>query len=144
MDSKSRFKDVRKHSGLSMHAFGEKIGLSASGVSAIEYGTRALNEKHIKLICAAFPDINEEWLRTGNGDMLKQPPCPEQDAIDRIVEKYASGRPMLRALAETYLRLDEPHREAFDKILSAFIAAYQPDPPSSGGLANKDAPSDTP
>lgn len=70
MESKSRIKSIRDYFSLSMGAFGKKIGLSASGVSALEYGTRSISEKHIKLICAAFPSISETWLRTGNGEMF--------------------------------------------------------------------------
>ena len=85
MEVKARFKEVRLHYNLSMGAFGNKIGLSASGVSAIESGTRAMNEKHIKLIHAAFPEISEEWLRTGEGEMISE-----------------SSKTILDALAETY------------------------------------------
>ena len=77
MDAKARFQWVRNHYNLSMSAFGKKIGLSASGVSAIEYGTRNMNDKHIKLICAAFPAINEDWLRTGNGEPEIEPVSDE-------------------------------------------------------------------
>lgn len=85
MESKDRFKAVREHFKLSMTAFGEKIGLSASGISAIEYGTRAVNEKHIKLIRAAFPEISEDWLRTGNGNMLLE---TKKSSVEELSEKY--------------------------------------------------------
>lgn len=85
MEPKDRFKAVREHYKLSMATFGDKIGLSASGVSAIEYGSRSMNEKHIKLIHAAFPEISEEWLRNETGDMLLE---PKQPAIDELSENY--------------------------------------------------------
>lgn len=85
MEARERFKKVREYYNLSMSAFGDRIGLSASGVSAIEYGTRSLSEKHIKLIHAAFPEINEEWLRSGAGEM-----------------KVNSEKTLMQALAKTY------------------------------------------
>lgn len=85
MDAGKRFKEVRNHYNLSMGAFGDKIGLSASGVSAIESGTRSLNEKHIKLIHAAFPEVCEDWLRTGEGEMI----CKTSKTIlDALAETY--------------------------------------------------------
>lgn len=85
MDSRKRFKEIRNHYNLSMGNFGNKIGLSASGVSAIESGTRTLNEKHIKLIHAAFPEINEEWLRSGRGEMISR---SEKTFLDALAESY--------------------------------------------------------
>ena len=89
MEAKDRFKRVREHYGLSMAAFGGRIGLSASGVSAIEYGTRSMGEKHIKLIHAAFPEISEEWLRDEIGDMIPQ-----------------TSKTLMQSLAETYSLTD--------------------------------------
>ena len=45
--------------------------------------------------------------------------------IQRIMEEYHVGSPVFRALAESYLRLDEPHRKAFDEIVAQFVADYQ-------------------
>lgn len=86
MEAKERFKCVREHYNLSMGAFGAKIGLSASGVSAIEYGTRAMSEKHIKLIHAAFPEISEEWLRSEKGEMI---PKSEKTLMQSLAEAYS-------------------------------------------------------
>ena len=99
----ARFKAIREHYGLSMGAFGQEIGLSASGVSAIEYGTRNMSEKHIKLICAAFPEVSEDWLRTGEGEML----LPQDESAKADPMRYnpnetdrAAIRAFFRALGE--------------------------------------------
>lgn len=67
-----RVKEVRKSLHLSQEEFGNRIGLSKSGISNIENGTRNVNPKHIKLICTIF-DVNENWLTTGidNSEYLK-------------------------------------------------------------------------
>lgn len=118
MDSKQRFKAVREYYNLSMGAFGEKIGLSASGVSAIEYGTRAFSEKHIKLILAAFPDVSEVWLRTGEGDMFH--PKPES----ALPAELASD-PVIRATMEAYLDLDPQTRQIFQKFFMDVVARFK-------------------
>lgn len=121
MEAKERFKAVREHYGLSMRGYGEAIGLTASSVSAIEYGMRTMNEKHIKLICAAFPEISENWLRTGEEPMLL-PPQDDQALVDQLVRAY-HGSPILRAILTTYLQLDEPRRHLVEEILEGFAAA---------------------
>lgn len=108
MESKDRFKAVREHYKLSMAAFGEKIGLSASGVSAIEYGTRAMNEKHIKLIHAAFPEISEDWLRTGSSEMLL---APKKSSIEELSEKYNLSS-LERDTIQAILELDDDQQKA--------------------------------
>lgn len=105
-----------------MREFGSKIGLTASGISAIEYGTRTMSEKHIKLICAAFPDISEQWLRTGEGVMFIQRAETDQTVVDQITEAY-DGSPTFRALMTAYLNLDEPRRRIFEEVVVGFSAA---------------------
>lgn len=123
MDSKLRFKAVREHYGLSMSAFGEKIGLSASGVSAIEYGTRAFTEKHIKLIHAEFPEISEEWLRSGSGNMIV-----EESATDIAIEsalRNTSGSPALRAFLVAYSKLNDQNRAILEQFVSDYVEEYR-------------------
>lgn len=111
MDTRSRFKAIREHFHLSMRSFGEQIGLTASGVSAIEYGTRTVSEKHIKLICAAFPSVSENWLRTGEGEMLRQ------DTADGASE-YS---PLTREILRSYERLTPQNKIAFERYLDFLL-----------------------
>lgn len=117
MDAKDRFRLVRERHGLSMNAYGAKIGLSASGVSAIEYGTRAMGKKHVKLICAAFPEISEHWLETGEGEMLM--PRPERELPAEL-----SDDPMIRAILDAYLDLDAQGRQIFQAFFDRVVANY--------------------
>lgn len=109
MDAKDRFKQIREHYGLSMSAFGEKIGLSASGVSAIEYGTRSMNEKHIKLIHAAFPEISEEWLRSEEGDMI---PKSEKTLMQSLAESYNLSE-LQCDIIQAFLDMDPSQQKVF-------------------------------
>lgn len=124
MEPKLRFKAVREYYNLSMRGFGEKLGLTASSVSAIEYGTRALGEKHIKLICAAFPDVSEHWLRTGEGEMFL--PKPESALPAELTDD-----PLIRAILEAYLDLEPPARQIFRRFAADFIARYNGEQPTS-------------
>lgn len=80
MTINDRFKELRKTFGLSQEELGSKIGLSKSGISNIESGTRNVTDKHIKLICSELP-VNEEWLRDGVGDLIRNTPTSVMEQL---------------------------------------------------------------
>lgn len=65
-----RLREFRLSKGLSQEEMGKLLGISKSGVSDIEAGRRKVTEQHIIMLknSKSF-NINEEWLRTGNGSM---------------------------------------------------------------------------
>ena len=65
-----RLKELRNHTGLSQKDFGNKIFLSQDHISSLETSRRTLTNRSIKGICNKF-NVNEEWLRFGNGKMFK-------------------------------------------------------------------------
>ena len=64
-----RLRELRKVLGLSGEKFGERIGIGRSAVSNLEAGRNNLTEPMILAICREF-DVNETWLRTGEGEMF--------------------------------------------------------------------------
>jgi transcriptional regulator with XRE-family HTH domain len=60
---------VRKTLKLSQRTFADRLGIKRNAVSMIEVGTNTLTDQNIKLICMNF-NVNEEWLRTGIGEMF--------------------------------------------------------------------------
>ena len=69
----SRIKQVRQHPKINMsqEAFGARLGLTGSGISLLESGRRNASEQVILSICREY-GVNEEWLRTGAGEMFVQ------------------------------------------------------------------------
>ncbi|WP_099468356.1 helix-turn-helix domain-containing protein [Konateibacter massiliensis] len=65
----TRLKELRTHLGLSQEAFGETVGVTKAAISRIESGTNSLSDRMILSITTQF-NVNEEWLRTGNGEMF--------------------------------------------------------------------------
>lgn len=59
---------IRKDSGLSQSAFGEKLNLSQNFVWMVEKGQREPSDRTISDICRVY-SVNEVWLRTGVGEM---------------------------------------------------------------------------
>ena len=67
-----RIEILRKDLSMSRRVFGEKLGVSESVIVNIEYDRLKRpdqKESLYKLICKEF-NVNEEWLRTGNGEMF--------------------------------------------------------------------------
>nr|DAH89439.1 MAG TPA: helix-turn-helix domain protein [Caudoviricetes sp.] len=62
---------VRKSLGLTQEKFAEQVGLSRNFMWMIESGTRVPSDRTISDICREF-NVNEKWLRTGEGEMFNQ------------------------------------------------------------------------
>ena len=113
MDINERLRRLRKALGFKMTDFADLVGISQSSLSSLESRTRKVSEKHIKLICAAFPQVSENWLRCGEGDMFRQ---NDNDYIDTVCENLGLddvAKSMLRA----YVQLDSDGK----RIVSDYI-----------------------
>lgn len=85
MSISNRIKVVRTTLGKTQSEFGLSMGLSQRAISAIENETVSLTEQNIKSICNTY-NVNEDWLRTGRGDMWAAP--AQEDIISQLVQKY--------------------------------------------------------
>lgn len=72
-----RIKQVRLSAKLSQTEFAEKILVSRSAVCKMESGENSPSEQTVKLICQEF-NVNQYWLRTGNGEMFVELSKDEQ------------------------------------------------------------------
>ena len=64
-----RLRKLRKALNMSQTAFGKRVGLKQSTITGYETGNRIPLDSVILLICKEF-NVNEEWLRSGKGDMF--------------------------------------------------------------------------
>lgn len=71
MDIPSRIKEARETLGLSQTAFGAPIGATRDAINNVEHGRAAVSNMLISIICREY-NVNEIWLRTGEGEMFKQ------------------------------------------------------------------------
>lgn len=63
-----RIKKLRKELKMTQKDFAEKIKVSPNSIARYELGDRKPSDAIINSICREF-DINEDWLRTGKGEM---------------------------------------------------------------------------
>lgn len=104
-----RIKLVRTESGekkMSMAAFAEKIGVTSGAVAQWEtMQDRKPSSAVIKMIASEF-NINETWLRTGEGEM-KAPPTKEAEIASMAAEIINKDDPFRQRLIELIMQMDE-------------------------------------
>ncbi|NBH83503.1 XRE family transcriptional regulator [bacterium C-53] len=116
LNANERIKRLREHLGISQEKLGETIGLSKSGISSIENGNRSVTEKHIKLISTCF-NVNENWLRTGAGDMFN--PMSEDEELDLYIGRISgSDDNFKKNLLKALCKLTEDEWDVLKKIIS--------------------------
>ena len=110
-----RIKELRKALGLTQTKFGDRIGLKQNSVALIETG-RPTSDQTIFAICREFR-VNEEWLRTGAGDMFV--PSPET-VVEQLAEEYHLC-PEAQAMVEKFITLDPAAQLAVFDYMCAVV-----------------------
>lgn len=85
---KERIKKLRKELGLTQQEFADRLGISRGNIATYETRDGNPGNSVITLICREF-NVNESWLRTGDGEMFLQQ--TEEDQIAAAVERLISG-----------------------------------------------------
>ena len=93
MYENERVKEVRKALRLSQEKFGERIGVKKNTISQIESGINGVTDQLRLAVCREF-NVNEDWLRTGEGSMFVEPDKDEE--ITRFMGDILSGHPDFR------------------------------------------------
>lgn len=118
----SRLRKIRLALDVSQDKFCESLGLARSGLSAIETGQRKVSDKHIKMLKASYPTINEDWLRTGEGEMLfTSVPSVEDITNGAILDE------MDTKIIQCYLNLSTDDRQVIKKYLVSLLEQEEPE-----------------
>lgn len=88
-----RLKKLRKELGFTQEEFAARIGIKRAAISNYEIGRNEPIDAVVALICREF-DVNEEWLRTGEGEMFTQ--MSRTDEISAFVGSILKGEPDFR------------------------------------------------
>ena len=64
-----RLKKLRKELGMTQQEFADSIGIKRSTMATYEAGRNIPIDAVVSLICREF-NVNEKWLRTGEGEMF--------------------------------------------------------------------------
>ena len=117
----NRVKELRLALGLSGEKFGERLGVQRNAISRIETGKNGLTEQMFKLICTTY-NVNEQWLRTGDGDMF----ClPKDEYISSLTNQYHLSQDDVEIISN-FLTLDVEDRKHFLSIANKlFVKPHQ-------------------
>ncbi len=112
---KDRIKQLRNSLELTQQKFADRLGLKRQTIAAYEIGNIEPSDSTLLLICKEF-NVNEEWLRTGNGEPYKKRTRNQElqafanDVMDDVDESFK--KKFILALS----KLDESDWEILKKI----------------------------
>ena len=88
-----RIKELRKTLCLTLEKFGERVGVKKSALSLVENGKNNVSDQLFFSICREF-NVNEDWLRTGEGEMFNQ--SDDDEELAAIVGRVLAGEDEFR------------------------------------------------
>jgi transcriptional regulator with XRE-family HTH domain len=103
MNILDRIRLVRKTLKLNQGEFARQIGLTQTALSMIELDKVALTDKNIKLICATFA-VDEDWLRTGKGEMFGAESPYEKELLETFGKLTADTQEFILEMAKNLLK----------------------------------------
>ena len=123
---KDRLKDLRKNLGMSQEAFAKELGLTKNYVSLVENGNRNLSTQSIKILCSLF-NVNEEWLRTGNGEMFN-PEIPNDEISNMLADVLKlENKDFRKRLLVALSKLDSDGWHELEKFIDSISNPSPPD-----------------
>lgn len=117
-----RVRELRKSICMNQTEFGNKIDVAQSYLTNIETAKRPVTDKIFKLICLQPWNgkfVNENWLRTGEGEMFLELP-PEDEvaaAVSEVLEDIHcenSFYTLIKEILVQHERLDEESQKQID------------------------------
>lgn len=110
-----RILELRNELGLTLEAFGSRIGITRAAVSNIEKGRSNASDQVVLSICREFK-VNEEWLRNGNGEMFEK--LDRDQAITEFAAEILADEPdsFRKRLVSALATLDARDWAALEKL----------------------------
>lgn len=120
----TRIAAVIQASGLTKTAFSRKIGLSQPFVSQLANGDASPSDRTIADICREF-NVNEHWLRTGEGEMFST--LSREEEITRFAMEVIRdpNSEFQRQLIATMARLEPAQWKLMEQMLDQLIRQRQ-------------------
>jgi transcriptional regulator with XRE-family HTH domain len=86
MTVNERIRRARQTLDMTQTDFSKAIYVSNGYTAEIENGHRAANDRIIRLICLTF-GVNEQWLKTGKGEMFQASPVERKERILSLFDR---------------------------------------------------------
>lgn len=116
-----RIKELRKALGLTLEKFGERLGVSRAALSNIENGNRSVTDQMFKSVCREF-SVNEEWLRTGEGNMFLIPDDEDAALVSEVLENPdVKFYQMMLNMVRTYKQLSPESKKVVEDFIDQLL-----------------------
>lgn len=125
-----RIKYLRKDIlDMSQRQFAARLGMAQTSISALESDGGGVSDRVVKTICTLF-DVNEDWLRTGEGPIYNE---RETFSLDQFAREHGATQLELEII-KVYFELDPTLRRA---VMNHFRAHFAVDPDEAEAEALK-------
>lgn len=116
-----RIRELRKALNLNQTEFGERIGIKQGSIAGYESGARTPIDSVILSMCREF-NVNEEWLRTGEGDMFI--PMTRDEQIEDFMGEVLRDEPnnFKKRLISALAKLSEHEWEVLEHKLKEIVS----------------------
>lgn len=115
-----RLKQLRKALNFTQQEFADRLKIKRNTVATYETGKSNPSDAAVSLICREF-NVNEEWLRTGNGEMFKAAPS---SALDALAEEYGLSNAAY-VMVEKFVNLKPEAQETIFNYVREVATAFQ-------------------
>lgn len=120
-----RLKQLRKTLSIKQSDFASALSISQGHLSDVENGRKEVSERIIN-ICSLRFNVNEDWLRTGDGEMFNELTEQEETAafLGKIMRKDMDGN-IRQRLIHILSQLSEEEWVSIEKIARQIAANYK-------------------
>lgn len=112
---------LRKTLGYSQEKFAQELNLSRNFINQIEAGKKNPSDRTVLDICREF-NVNEEWLRTGEGEMFIDKSQEEEiaDLTYKLLSEESSS--FKNRLISALSRLSDEQWDVLEKVIDDISA----------------------
>ena len=117
---KNRIKIIRKKAGVNQGEFAASLGLSRGFIAQVETDKEKFSDRSLRDICRIY-GVNEEWLRTGAGDMYS--PKTRNELIAEFLNDVMSEEDdsVRRRWVEAFAALPPEAWNLFDQLAVEYV-----------------------
>lgn len=126
---KDRIRKIRRYLDLTQQEFADRIGIKRGAIANYELGRNEPVDSVVSLICREY-GVNEEWLRTGAGEMFEP---DSNDELEALAKKYDLSNAD-QVLIEKYVNLKPGSREAIINFITDVVAGLDGAADSKGDV----------
>lgn len=113
-----RIKEIRQNAGMTQREFADRIGVSRNTIAAYETDARVPIDAIIVSICREF-NVNEDWLRTGLGNMYAEvnPDIQLSKALGSLLREETGS--FKKQLILSLLELNQKEWDTLEKLITS-------------------------